>query len=49
MLRLLAIIMLAFAVCFYAWNVVHGVWSYRMFFMLGMLAWCISDRWDRAL
>jgi len=47
-LRLLAIISLAMSVVFYAWNISHGRWTYVLFMLIGLLLWCISDRWDRA-
>jgi hypothetical protein len=47
MVRIAAIISLAIAVIFDAWQVKHGVWDDRLFALLGLLLWCISDRWDR--
>ena len=49
MVHLAAIISFALAVIFNAWNIHHGVWSWVLFMLLGLLLWCISGRWDRAL
>ena len=49
MVHLAAIISLALAVIFDAWRISHGIWDFRLFALLGLLLWCISGRWDRAL
>jgi len=47
--HLLAIISFALAVIFNAWNIHHGAWSWTLFTVIGLLLWCISGRWDRAV
>ena len=47
MLHLLAIIAFVLAVIFLAWGIAHGVWTWQLFGMLGLLLWCVSGRWDR--
>ena len=46
MVRLLAIVFFALAVVFDAWSVSHGVWTWHLLALLGLLAWCISSAWD---
>jgi hypothetical protein len=47
MVRLLAIIAFALAVIFDAWSITHGAFTWELFMLLGLLAWCISSAWDR--
>lgn len=47
--RLLAIISLALSVVFDLWNIKHGTWDYVPFMLIGLLLWCISERWDRPI
>lgn len=42
MLRLIAIISFVLGVIFLAWNIQHGVWTYKLFELLGLLFWCVS-------
>jgi hypothetical protein len=43
MLHLIAIIAFVLAVIFWAWNLVHGVWAWEMFMLLGLTFWCASE------
>lgn len=49
MVHLAAIISFALGVIFDAWNITHGVWDYKLFMLIGLLLWCVSGKWDRAL
>lgn len=49
MIRLLAIISLALSVIFDAWNISHGTWNYVLFLLIGLLLWCVSEKWDKAV
>ncbi len=46
MVRLCAIISLILSFLFYAWNISHGRIDSMLLLILGLLLWCISDRWD---
>lgn len=43
MTRLAAIICLILSVCFYAWGVAHGPWTWQMWMLCGLSLWCVSD------
>jgi hypothetical protein len=46
MVRLCAIISLALALIFEAWSISHGVFTWHLFAILGLLLWCISESWN---
>ncbi len=46
MVRLAAIIALFISFMFLAWRITHGIWDYRLFAVLGLFLWCVSDSWD---
>jgi hypothetical protein len=41
-LHLLAIVALCFAVVFFAFTIVHGIWAWQLFMLIGLALWCIS-------
>lgn len=47
MIHLLAIIAFALAVIFFAWHIVHGVWSWQFFMLWGFLLSTIAghEKW----
>jgi len=48
MIRLLAIISLAFSFVFYAWSLHHDRIDSMLLLILGLLLWCISEGWDHS-
>ena len=46
MFSLAAIIAFALSVIFYAWSVGHGVWTWQLFMLTGLLCVAISSRWN---
>ena len=46
MIHIAAVIAFAFAVAFDAWSVSHGIWTWHLFALLGLLLWCLSGAWD---
>lgn len=48
MVRLCAIISLAFSFVFYTWNLSHGRINWTFFLILGILLAVISQGWDYA-
>lgn len=49
MVRLAAILSLFASLLFEAWKFSHGVCTWELFMILGLLLWCISEKWDRLL
>ena len=45
--HLLAVICFVLSVCFYSWNVSHGVWTWTMWMLWGFTFWCVSEAHDR--
>jgi hypothetical protein len=45
-IRLFAILSLFLSFVFEAWKFSHGVFTWDLFLILGLLLWCISDSWD---
>jgi hypothetical protein len=43
MIRLAAILFLALSVIAYAWQLSHGTFTWTLWALLGLLAWCISE------
>ena len=45
--HLLAIICFVLSLCFYAWSISHGVWTWTMWMLWGLTLWCVSGAHDR--
>ena len=47
MVRLFAILSLFLSFVFEAWTISHGVFTWNLFLVLGLLLWCVSENYDR--
>jgi hypothetical protein len=45
--HLIAIICFVLSVCFYAWHVSHGSWTWTLWMLCGLTFWCVSGAHDR--